>query len=290
MLFEEAVHAYIETKAKRLRATTMEGYESAIRCHLIPRWEGVDLADITPEALQEWVDGFDLPGAADKAFKTLRQVIRWTIRAFQLRMWDPTTADIAMPRKAPYRPRVLSAREEKSLLRGIYGAPFEAVVLCAAALGLRRCEACALEWSDVDFRSGRVHVQRGAHVVHGSEVVTPPKTDLSDRVLVLPAFALKRLRQIASGRRSGRMCAMRPDQLARAFKSWCRRLRLPWVPMQSLRHTWATISIGHGVPLEDVALCLGHSTPETCYQHYLVRTQEICKRVSRGFSEALLAA
>lgn len=288
MLFEDAAERYLEEKGKRLRATTMEGYESAVRRHLAPRWAGVELEDIDPDDIQEWVDSFELAGAAEKAYKTLRQIIRWTIRKLRLRMLDPTSAGIDLPRKAPYRPRVLSAREEREMLRGVYGAPFEAVVLVAAALGLRRCEACALDWGDVDYRSGRVHVSRGAHVVRGEEIVTPPKTELSDRVLILPAFALRRLRKLAAGRRRGRMCPMRPDQVARRFRSWCRRRGLPWVPMQSLRHSWATISVGAGVPLEDVSLCLGHSSQDTCYQHYLVRTDEICRRASRGYAGAVM--
>lgn len=36
MLFEEAAKRYMEDKAKRLRACTLEGYESALRCHLSP--------------------------------------------------------------------------------------------------------------------------------------------------------------------------------------------------------------------------------------------------------------
>ncbi len=57
---------------------------------MLPRWADVDLADITPEALQSWVDGFGLPGAAEKAYKTIRQVIRWAIRRLGVRVPDPT--------------------------------------------------------------------------------------------------------------------------------------------------------------------------------------------------------
>ena len=34
MLFSDAVTEYMSDKGKRLRATTLEGYRSAIRCHL----------------------------------------------------------------------------------------------------------------------------------------------------------------------------------------------------------------------------------------------------------------
>ena len=36
MLFSDAVTEYMADKGKRLRATTLEGYRSAIRCHLMP--------------------------------------------------------------------------------------------------------------------------------------------------------------------------------------------------------------------------------------------------------------
>lgn len=265
----------------------MEGYESAMGRHVLPAWGGREVGSVTPDEVQAWVDGFDRPGAAEKAVKTIRQVHRWCARRLGLAVADPT-AGVVLPRKPAFERPVLSAREEREMLRGIWGAPFEAVVLCAAALGLRRCEACALEWGDVDFRSGRVRVSRGAHDVRGGTVVTPTKTARSDRALVLPAFALRRLRQIAGGRRCGRMCAMGPGRLARAFRSWCRARGLPWVPMTSLRHTWATLQVARGTPLADVALCLGHSTPETCYRHYLVRTSEVCRRAARAFEAALV--
>lgn len=287
MLFEDAAARYLEEKAKRLRPTTMEGYESAVRRHLLPRWAGTELEDIGPEAIQAWVDSFELPGAAEKAYKTLRQIVRWSIRRLRVRMWDPTAAEVELPRKRPYRPDVLSPAEERRMLRGIWGAPFEAVVLCAAALGLRRCEACALEWGDVDYRTGEVRVCRGAHVVGGREVVTPTKTAKSDRVLVLPRFALARLRKLAAGRRRGRMCAMRPDQVARRAGAWCRRRRLPWVGMKNLRHSFATIALSAGSSIEDIMLWLGHSSYDTSFAHYLVRTPQICRRVSRSFEGAL---
>lgn len=61
MLFEKAVELYIDDKAKRLRACTLEGYRSALRCHLYPRWDGVELESVTPEDVQALVYGFELP-------------------------------------------------------------------------------------------------------------------------------------------------------------------------------------------------------------------------------------
>lgn len=108
-LFEEAAERYMDDKVKRLRACTLEGYRSALRCHLHARWDGAELENIEPEDIQAWVDGFELARAAAKAHKTLHQIIRWAIRKLGLRMYDPTTAGIEQPRREPYRPEIMDA-------------------------------------------------------------------------------------------------------------------------------------------------------------------------------------
>ena len=52
MLFSEAVELYMEDKSKRLRANTLEGYQSAIRRHIMPVWEGRELESITHDEVQ----------------------------------------------------------------------------------------------------------------------------------------------------------------------------------------------------------------------------------------------
>lgn len=74
MLFSTAAAEYMDDKKKRLRATTLEGYSSAIRCHLMPMWGKREIESISFEEVQDWVDSFDMPVAAEKAYKTFRQI------------------------------------------------------------------------------------------------------------------------------------------------------------------------------------------------------------------------
>lgn len=286
MLFSEAATEYMADKRKRLRATTLEGYESALRCHVLPAWGDREVESITYEELQAWVDDFTRPGAAEKAFKTFRQVFRWALRRRQLRIWD-VTQGIELPRKPPVRRPTLTADQERETLRGIVGQPFEAAVLLGAALGLRRCEACAVSIEDIDWRSGWVHVRRGLHVVGGEVIETGCKTKLSDRKLKLPRFALERLRAIRGTRRSGRLCLLDPNAVARKFRAFCRRFDLPHVPMTCLRHSWATISLEHGAAIEDIAVALGHSTVNTAMSHYLQSFRTVVARASDSYTAAM---
>lgn len=286
MLFSEAAAEYMADKRKRLRATTLEGYESAIHCHLLPAWGGREMETITFEEMQEWVDSFALPGAAEKAYKTFRQIYRWALRRHQLRIWD-VTQGVELPKKPTAHRLTLTAEQERVTLKAIVGQPFEAAVLLGAALGLRRCEACAVRIEDIDWRSGWVHVRRGLHVVGGELIETGCKTKLSDRRLKLPRFALERLRAIRGARRSGRLCLLDPNTVARKFRAFCCRFQLPHVPMTCLRHSWATISLEHGAAIEDIAVALGHTTVNTAMSHYLQSFRTVVARASASYASAM---
>lgn len=276
MLFSEAAEKYIADKSARLRASTVEGYRSALDRHVLPRWGAAELGDIDPAGIQSWVNSFELPGAAEKAYKTLRQVIRWAIRRLGVRMYDPTAAGVELPRKAAHRPRVLDAAGTASYLRALWGHEREAVAICSVTLGLRRGEACGLRWSDIDLRTGEVRIRRSRQVVQGQEVVVAPKTERSARSCWLPRFAVRRLRALRKGR-SGWLCDLTPDAVARRIRSACRRAGAAYTSMTECRHTWATLAVEAGVGIETVALMLGHTDISTAYEHYIVPRARVCK-------------
>ena len=291
MTFEEIAAAYIAEKRRVRRESTVEGYESSIRLHILPRWGGVALNAIDPDELQAWVLSFDKAGAAEKAYKTLRQIIRWAIRKYRLRIYDPTTAGIELPHKPAYHPHVMDASEARDYLRGMWGCVAEAVAICSLTLGLRRGESCALTWGDIDLRTGEVRISKSRQDVRSGTVVVPPKTDRSDRSLWLPAFALKRLRQLAKGhRKADLICPLSPTAIARRIKSWCKSHQLPHVSMTNLRHTWATLAIEAGIGIETVAMMLGHTEIGTAYEHYIVPRKSVCVQAQRTWAAHLQRA
>ena len=59
----------------------MDGYRSSINLYILPTFGNQEIETIEPEAIQAWVDEFEKPGAAEKAFKCLRQLFNWAIRS-----------------------------------------------------------------------------------------------------------------------------------------------------------------------------------------------------------------
>lgn len=161
---------------RNLRESTRVGYESAWRLHVMPCFGGMGMDAISVELVDKWLANFDTAGAARKAWAVLRAILRRAIR-WNLLDVDITRRDIQLPAKPHYEPQILTIRQQRALLQGFYGHPLEAWLICAVSCGLRTEEGYGLEWSDIDLRSGVLHVERGLQWVAGHEAVVPPKTD-----------------------------------------------------------------------------------------------------------------
>ena len=105
----------------------------------------------------------------------------------------------------------------------------------------------------------------------------PPKTEKSQRVIVLPpplveALKAHRKRQIAERLAAGERwrehhlvftttigTPIEPRNLNRSFDALCRKAGVPKIRLHDLRHTCATILRAQGVDLRMIMEILGHS-------------------------------
>ena len=294
MLFEQAVYEYVDDKEngrKAVRPNTLEGYLSAIRCHLMPRWAGREMESITSDELQTWVDSFEKPGAARKSFNTFRQVHRWYLRKYRVRIWDETQG-VELPSAPRRKPNALTAKQASSALRDMRGEEFEPCALIQLSCGLRPCEAVALTWADVNLKTGEVRVTKGLHEAFGRVYESPTKTEKSTRTVVLPPYAVERLREckrLRGARRSDRLYGSTPSRYRRQVRSWFAK-RGVRMCAQWLRHTFGTLSLQVGTPIETVALMLGHTGISTAYEHYLMGNSALMRDAQRSYARLLAGA
>lgn len=288
MNINEISIAYLAEKEQRRRASTVDGYRSSINLYVLPEFGDQEIEAIEPEAIQDWVDSFEKPGAAEKAFKCLRQIFNWAIRKYRLRIWNPTQG-IELPAKPIYRPKTITANETAKRLRGFFGHRDEGTVILSSVLALRPGESYGVRWSDIDWRSGAVSISRSRQYIRGKVVELPTKTRKSTRVLYLPRFAKERLHTIwtAQGRPNGLVNEDSPQNIARRIKMHCKRHKLPQVTMTNLRHTWATIAVEAGIHIETVAMMLGHGNIMTAYNHYIVPRKSIIKHAQSIWQDYL---
>lgn len=270
--------------SETLRECTKAGYESAWNKHIKPAFGATDMDALDARSVETWLASFPTTGASRKAWAVLRAMLRKALR------WGLCSTDVTRmvcaPKRRAYQPQTLDAKDISRLLKGFWGHPLEAWLICSVTLGLRTEEALGLEWSDIDLRGGRVSITRGVQWVNGHETVVEPKTDLSRRIVILPRFAILRLRQLkGSGRLVG---SLNPNQVDRRYRAHCKRMGLPCVPRRNLRHSWATTALAAGVDVAVVSRALGHTSIETTARYYLRPDVSVLKDAQRLWEQTIV--
>lgn len=193
------------------------------------------------------------------------------------RLASPPTLTAARSR-APEM-KVWTPTQLRGFLSSLEGGPWEAVLHVLAMTGMRRSEVVALRWSDIDFDRNRLTIHQAATFVNGEEVVGPPKSRRSRRIIDLDAVTVAVLRRHRTAQLEERMFigagaphengrvfgladgrSMRGDSITRAFGRLISRSGLPPIRLHDLRHTHATHLLAAGVNVKLVSERLGHAS------------------------------
>ena len=118
---------------------------------------------------------------------------------------------------------------------------------------MRRGEALALRWTDVDFTRSTIFIARS---MNGSGQLGPTKTRKS-RPISIDAATVELLRGLS--REGDLIFDITPHALTREFIRTIERAGVPRIRLHDLRHMHATTLLRAGVPVLVVSKRLGHS-------------------------------
>ena len=192
----------------KIRPTTQETYESRIRLHIIPEIGDISLNKLTQNDLQQFYGRLKKSGRkrftdkygeglSDRMVRmchaTCRSALEKAVQDGLIRV-NPAIGCKLPPKKA--REMQVLTREE--LQRFLIQAKFEGyyeVFLLDLATGLRRGELMALQWDDLNFKTGVLNVNKQVYDVRGQLQISTPKTKTSVRKIVLPPAVVAVLRE-----------------------------------------------------------------------------------------------
>lgn len=272
---------WLEEKVKpTVRPYTYNSYEVNVRVHIVPELGRIPLTQLTPQQVQRFINAKLASGLAPKTVTYIRQTLHAALAHAE--RWGLVHRNVAslteMPRRERREMTVFTTAEAHQFLDAIEGDRLEALYRVALTLGLRQGEALGLQWSDVDFDGGALHVRHGLQRFGGEYHLVPPKTAKSRRVIPLPraiaaALLTHRARQKEERLRAGPawderwdLVFTRPDgrpldhtSVTNRFRRLLREAGLPHLRFHDLRHSCATLLLVQGVAPRVVMEILGHS-------------------------------
>jgi integrase len=195
-----------------------------------------------------------------------------------------------------------NADQVRELLAKLEGSEWRVPVTVALFCGLRRGELLALRWRDVELDGAKLTVAGALEQSKAGVRLKEPKTKSGRRSLSLPTIVVAALREhrqqqlkrallLGLGRPpADALVFPAPDggyDTPRAFtQRWERcaaRLGMPEINWHSLRHAHASMLIGEGRPITEVADRLGHADPTVTLRTY----SHLFSRDDRGAADAI---
>ena len=144
------------------------------------------------------------------------------------------------------------------------------------ATGLRRGELMALQWDDLNFKTGVLNVNKQVYDVRGELQVSAPKTKNSIRKIVLPPAVVDVLREYKKSVDSRWMfpspvkedCPLTPGVVRRRLQLILEHAECKHVRFHDLRHTYAVNAIRAGDDIKTIQGNLGHSSAAFTLDRY----------------------
>jgi integrase len=263
------------------QASTFQGYRINVRKHINPRIGSRPLGSLSPRDIRLLLDDLGATGLSPRSVQyvhtTLRVALEHAVREELLPRNAARLVQTPTPTRSEREP--LAVDEARRLLQGAREDRLFALYVVAVMLGLRRSEALALRWEDVDLHKGVLRVRQTLHRVGGILEFLPTKTARSRRTVPLPGSVREALldhrdRQ-PDEREQARVwldsglvfvtvigTAIDPMNFTHAFQALCSRAGVRRVRLHDLRHTCVSLLLDLGEHPRLVMEIVGHTALE----------------------------
>lgn len=191
------------------------------------------------------------PGTIRVLANILKKYIEWeTGQVIQLKVSRAQQAEVKAwtYKEAEKAMKICQAKDKE----------FYPILVCALNTGVRKGELFGLLWSDVDFISGKINVQRSfSGPTKNGKSRTIPLTDVL-------AILLEK-RYLVQAQDSVVFCKM---DVNFRLKRLCKLAGVRQIPFHGLRHSFATLALEAGRSPKLVSMILGHTNVSTTLNLY----------------------
>lgn len=284
-----------------VKPSTFATYQYKIDRYISPYIGKCSLQKISIKSLQIWINSLVEQKLSSSTIRLIVQIFRMSIRFAQKRHFlrsDPTEG-LHLPKIKKRKIHALSVKEQKKLekvaLKGTEGAS----VLISLYTGLRIGEISALKWSDIDFSTQIIYVQRTLQRIplrkeecQTQLIFQKAKTGDSERVVPFSSKLKTYLLALKKKSRSPfviatREKALEPRSITYHFRKILKKANLNHLHFHQLRHTFATRALEIGGDIASISALLGHHSPRFTLDVYmdslLHQRENITKKIEKKY-------
>lgn len=192
MTFNELSEQWLSVHKVRIGHSTYVGYKNDLK-HISPIIGNLEITELKYPVLQSALNELIVNKKTNNPYSkrtvtgfknTLLRVFSFALKSGYVTDNAAKSLDISSQLKRPKSRGCLTEKELETVLN--FPHKYRDFVIFVYHTGIRRGEALALKWSDIDWKNRFVHINKSVEFIKNRPFVKSPKTENGDRTIPLP--------------------------------------------------------------------------------------------------------
>lgn len=299
MKFEDFWKIYCADMETRLREHTMRTKKYIVELKILPYFGNKRVNDITAADIRQWQKELIEMGYSPTYLKTINNqlsaIFNYAVRYYDLKS-NPCAKAGSMGKSKAEEMDFWTGEEFRKFIDSVMNKRLSYMAFMILYwTGMRLGELLALNPKDVDLEKRTISITKSYQRLGKKDVITPPKTSKSKRVITIPEFLAADIKDYMDSlydlQEDDRLFPITKYYLEHEMQRGIKESGVKRIRVHDLRHSHASMLIELGFSPLEIANRLGHEKVETTlntYAHlYPNKQTKLAERLDSEYREDL---
>lgn len=299
MKFEDFWKMYCADMETRLREHTMRTKKYIVELKILPYFGDKRVNDITAADIRQWQNELIKMGYSPTYLKTINNqlsaIFNYAVRYYDLKS-NPCVKAGSMGKSKAEEMDFWTGEEFRKFIDSVMNKRLSYMAFMTLYwTGMRMGELLALNPKDIDLEKRTISITKSYQRLGKKDVITPPKTPKSKRVITIPEFLAADIKDYMDSlydlQENDRLFPITKYYLEHEMQRGIKESGVKRIRVHDLRHSHASMLIELGFSPLEIANRLGHEKVETTlntYAHLYPNMQtKLAERLDSEYREDL---
>ena len=276
MKFEDFWKMYCADMETRLREHTMRTKKYIVELKILPYFGNKRVNDITAADIRQWQNELIKMGYSPTYLRTINNqlsaIFNYAVRYYDLKS-NPCAKAGSMGKSKAEEMGFWTGEEFRKFIDSVMNKRLSYMAFMTLYwTGMRLGELLALNPKDVDLEKRTISITKSYQRLGKKDVITPPKTPKSKRVITIPEFLAADIKDYMDSlydlQEDDRLFPITKYYLEHEMQRGIKESGVKRIRVHDLRHSHASMLIELGFSPLEIANRLGHEKVETTLNTY----------------------
>lgn len=299
MYFEDFLKLYYEDMAARIRENTMNTKKYIIDLKILPYFGKKSINSITPADIRKWQNELMSQGYSQTYLRTINNqltaIFNYAVKYYDLKS-NPCRKAGSMGKNQADEMNFWTKEEFSDFVDSIMDKQDSYTAFTTLFwTGMRIGELLALTPADINFEEKTISISKSYQRIKRKDVITPPKTPKSNRIITVPDFLLADIKDYMNSiyglKDTDRLFPLTKSFMEHEMQRGIKNSGVKRIRVHDIRHSHCALLFEMGIAPLEVADRLGHERVETTlniYAHiYPNKQKHLSDKLEQVYREGL---